>query len=235
MTVKEIMSELEKLGSESTKKTFINHGANANVFGVKVGDLKKIQKKIKKNYELSLQLYDTGNSDAMYLAGLIADEKKMTKKDLQKWVENAPWNMISEYTVPWIAAESNYGWELATEWIDSKKDNIATSGWATLSSYVSITPDEKLDIKSLDKLLDRVKKEIHKAPNRVRYVMNGFVISVGCYVAALTAKAKQTGKDIGKVHVEMGGTACKVPEAPAYIDKVVKAGRLGRKRKEARC
>lgn len=235
MTVEDIMKELERLGSESTKNTFLKHGANANLFGVKVGDLKVIQKKIKKNYELSLRLFDTGNSDAMYLAGLIADEKKMTKSDLEKWVTNAPWQMISEYTVPWVAAESAYGWELANKWIDSGDPGIASSGWATLSSLVSITPDEKLEIKALEKLLDRVKKEIHKAPNRVRYTMNGFVISAGSYVPALTAKARQIGREIGKVQVEMGGTACKVPEAVAYIEKVEKAGKLGKKRKEARC
>lgn len=235
MTAKEIMKELEKLGTESTKRTFLNHGANSNIYGVKIGDMKPIQKKIKKSYELSLELFDTGNSDAMYLAGLIADEKKMTKKDLQKWAEKAPWHMISQYTVAWVAAESAHGWELGNEWIDSKKESIANSGWATLSSFLSITPDEKLDLKAIEKLLERVKKEIHKAPNLVRYTMNGFVIAVGSYVPKLTAKAKQAAKEIGKVHVDMGGTACKVPEAAAYIEKVEKAGRLGKKRKEARC
>ena len=58
---------------------------------MKIADLKVIQKKIKKDYELSLALYDTGNSDAMYLAGLIADPDRMTKADLKKWVKGAYW------------------------------------------------------------------------------------------------------------------------------------------------
>lgn len=235
MTAKEILKELEKLGSENIRNIYLNHGATPNIFGVKVEDLKKIQKKVKKNYELSLELFDTGNYDAMYLAGLIADEKKMTKKDLQKWAENASWHAVSEYTVAWTAADSGHGWELGNKWIDSKKETIATAGWSTLSSVVTITPDEELDIKALEKLIDRVKKEIHKAPNRVRYTMNGFVLAVGCHVTALTAKAKQAGKEIGKVHVEMGGTSCKVPDIVTYIDKVEKAGKTGRKKKEARC
>ena len=45
----------------------------------------------------------------MYLAGLIADEKLISKEDLNYWVENASWHMIAEYTVPWIAAESKFG------------------------------------------------------------------------------------------------------------------------------
>ena len=110
MTKDEVMAELRSYGNESTKKIFINHGAREPFYGVKVQDLKKIVKKIKKDYMLSLELYATGNSDAMYLAGLIADEDLMTKEDLQKWVEGAYWYMISDYTVPWIAAESKFGY-----------------------------------------------------------------------------------------------------------------------------
>src|SRR5688572_19420796 len=105
MTTPEILQKLEKLGSPSIKKTLLRHGAKEPLFGVKVADLKKIQKTIKFDYELSLELYDTGNSDAMYLAGLIADPDKMTKQDLQGWAEKATWTMISEYTVAQVAAE----------------------------------------------------------------------------------------------------------------------------------
>ena len=91
MTCQQILTELEQLGTESTKRTFLRHGAKEPLYGVKVEDLKKIQKKVKKNYELSLELYNSGNSDACYLAGLIADETKMTKQDLQHWAANASW------------------------------------------------------------------------------------------------------------------------------------------------
>jgi len=79
MSLQEVMTQLKKLGTEQTKKTFLRHGAREPYFGVKVGDMKTIQKKVMEDYELSLQLYDTGNSDAMYLAGLIAAPQKMTR------------------------------------------------------------------------------------------------------------------------------------------------------------
>jgi hypothetical protein len=75
-----------------------------------------------------------------------------------------------------------------------QKENVASSGWSTLSSLVATWPDEKLDIAGLKKLLHRVEKEIAKAPNRVRYCMNGFVIAVGSYVKALNKQAIETGK-----------------------------------------
>src|SRR5438128_5126671 len=102
MTADEVVKELKAKGSESIKKVLLKHGAKEPFFGVKVEELKKIQKRIKKNHQLALELYDTGISDAMYLAGLITDDGQMTRKDLQRWVEQAYWYMLSEYTVPWV-------------------------------------------------------------------------------------------------------------------------------------
>lgn len=235
MTLDQIMTELEAYGSESTKKILMKHGAKEPFFGVKVADLKKIVKKTKKQHELSLELYATGNSDAMYLAGLIADEKQITKAQLQEWVEQAHWYMVSEYTVPWIAAESPYGFELGMEWIKSDQEGIASAGWSTLASYASVKPDSELDLAAYESLLDHIGENIHAAPNRVRYTMNGFVIAIGSYIESLNDKATEVAGLIGKVHVDMGGTACKVPLATTYIQKVVDKGRVGKKRKMARC
>src|SRR5205807_5333420 len=138
--------ELEALGQPGYKKIFLKHGIKEPLFGVKVEELKKIQKRIKMDYQLALELYDTGIYDAMYLAGLIADDLKMTKKDLQRWVEKATNASLCGYTVAWVAAESNHGRELALEWIESAKELVASAGWATLSSLVAIKEDADLDV-----------------------------------------------------------------------------------------
>src|SRR5207244_4532470 len=137
----DIVDELRPLGNEAYKKVMRNHGVKEPFFGVKIEDLKKIQKRIKHNYQLALDLYDTGISDAMYLAGLIADDAKMTKKDLQHWVDGAYWYMLSEFTVPWVTAGSPHGWEMALKWIDSKKESTAAAGWATLSNLMATKED----------------------------------------------------------------------------------------------
>lgn len=235
MTVKEVLKELENYGDAQTKKTFLRHGAHEPLFGVRVGDLKKILKKTKKNHELSLELYKTGNSDAMYLAGLMADEKQITEAQLDEWVEMAYWHYLNEYAVPWVAAETPFGFDLGKKWIRSKKEGTAAAGWATLTGYAAVHRDEDLDINAYSELLDQVAHEIHQAPNRVRYVMNGFVIGVGSTVVGLTEKAKDVARKIGKVEVNMGDTACQVPMASDYIQKVIDKGQTGKKRKTARC
>jgi len=235
MTAEEIMGQLESLGEESIKKILLKHGVKEPFFGVKVEHLKKIEKKIKKDYQLAKDLYATGNADAMYLAGLIADDDKMTKEDLQTWVQQALSQNISEYTVPWVAAGGRYGYELATEWIDSDVEHIAASGWSTLNNLVALKPDEMLDLPALKALLARVAKTINTANNRVKYTMNGFMVALGCYVNPLMADAIATANKIGTVTVDMNGTACKVPAAIDYIEKLKARGSLGKKKKTVKC
>jgi 3-methyladenine DNA glycosylase AlkD len=226
-TVQEIMDELKSHGSESIKKILLKHGVKEPFFGVKIEYMKPIQKKIKMDYQLAKDLYATGNADAMYLAGLIADDQQMTKTDLQTWVKQAVSNNISEYTVPWVATGSNCGYELALEWIDSPQEYIAAAGWSTLSNLVSLKPDDELDISSLKNLLLRVGSTIHSAGNRVRSAMNGFIIAVGSYVSSLTDDAVATAKNVGPVTVNKEGIE--------YITKAKNNGTLGKKKKTVKC
>lgn len=236
-TAKSVLEELKRKGSEKTRTIYARHGTPFDrTFGVSVADLKIIVKKLKNQQELALELFETGNADAMYLAGLVASGSQMTKKQLESWAEGAVGlNMVAEYTVPWVAVESPYAEELAAKWIKSKNEYVASTGWRTYSGIVTITDDKSLPFALIENLLDTVIKQIKTAPNRVRYAMNAFLISVGSYVKPLSKRAKDAAKTIGEVTVDMGDTDCKVPFALTYIEKMEKSGKLGQKRKTIRC
>lgn len=166
MTSAEIVAELKRLGNEGTARVLRNHGAHDPCLGVKIGDLKPMQKRLKMNYHLSLELYGTGIYDAMYLAGLIADSEQMSKKDLTVWVATAS-KPIASYVVGPIAAGSPAGWSLALSWIQSKKELENIAGWSTLSTIASIYPDEKLDLGEYQRLLAEVEAKISPAKDAV--------------------------------------------------------------------
>ncbi len=235
MTLNEVMQALEAFGDPQTKKTLMNHGAREPFFGVKVSDLKLIQKKIKKNYQLSKELFDTGNSDAMYLAGLIAEPSKMTKDDLNNWLKKAYWYYLSEFTIPWVTSESRFGWDLAAQWINSENETEQAAGWASYSALLTITPDNDIDLVLLEKLINRIITEIGNSPNRTRYTMNSFIISAGTSVKPIHSKAAEAAERIGKVDVYLGKTACKVPYARDYIKKIEDKNQIGKKRKTSFC
>jgi 3-methyladenine DNA glycosylase AlkD len=235
-TPNDILDELRGMGSESLKRMLMkNHGVKEPCFGVKVGDLQKIRKRIKRDHELALALYATGNYDAMYLAGYLTDDARMTKADLQRWAEAAYGAGLPGTTVPWVASGGPHGREMALTWIDAEPPNVAVAGWSTLACLVALKDDGDLDLQEFTSLIERVKQSIHAAPDAVKYAMNGFLISVGSYVKPLTDFAIQTGEQIGRMEADPGNNSCEFFYAPDYIRKVQERGTLGKKRKTMRC
>src|SRR5262245_55820352 len=116
MTASELLERLAKLGDPQTRKTHMRHGAREPLFGVKIEHLKVLKRELGTNYELSLELFATGNSDAMYLAGLIADPPRMKQADLERWVKQADWSCISDTIVAGVTASSRFATKLAGKW-----------------------------------------------------------------------------------------------------------------------
>ena len=236
-TAQSIVDNLKAKGSEKTRVTYARHGLPADrVLGVSMADLKTVAKTIKGQQALAMELYETGIVDAMYLAGMVADGRRMSREQLQAWAEGAAgMPMIAEYTVPWVTVENTDGRGLAVEWVKSPREHVASSGWCTYGGLVATQPDSSLDLKEIEGLLELIVTGMLGAQNRVRHTMNGFVIAVGSYVTPLLGRAKETARQLGKVDVDMGDTACKVPSAIDCIEKLEAAGRIGRKKKTIRC
>lgn len=236
-TTASVMAELKKRGTEKTRATYARHGMGTdNMYGVSMADLKVIAKTIKGQQALALELYETHNLDAMYLAGMVADGAQMNKKQLNSWADAARnLQMISEYTVPWVTVENPDARNLATAWIKSHKEHVAAAGWSTYSGLLATKPDQELNLSEIENLLATIVKESNSAPNRVRYVMNNFIIAVGTYVQPLLRQAKAAARQIGTVSVDLGDTACVIRPAIPQIEKIESSGRLGKKRKTIRC
>jgi hypothetical protein len=121
------------------------------------------------------------------------------------------------------------------EWIKSNKPHVAAAGWCTYSGLLATTLDQELNLPEIENLLATIVKGINDAPNRVRYVMNNFIIAVGTYVKPLLKQAKAAARQIGTVSVDLGDTACEIRPALPQIEKIESSGRLGKKRKTIRC
>lgn len=235
MKLNDVMAALEAKGSASVKTLWLKHGAREPFFGVKIGDLKVIAKPLKGNQELALELYATGNGDAQYLAGMVADGRRMTARQLQSWADRASWRMIAGTIVPWVTSEHPDGFALARKWIDAKQEAVVIAGWYSLGAIVAVRPDADLPVKEVGALLDRIAKTLPKCPDRVRQAMNGYLIAVGTYVAPLADRAIATARKVGRVEVDVGDTECQIPDAESYILKGRRGAAIAPKRKTVRC
>lgn len=165
---------------------------------------------------------------------MVADETQITAETLEEWVDGAYGYYISEFDVPWVAAETAFGRELALRWIQRSEEGVAAAGWSTYPRLMTVTDDEDLDLDEIRGLLTQFGETIHDQQSRVHHTMNAFVIAAGSSVVPLLEDAQTVAREIGTVKADLGGTACKVPVATAYIDKVLDSGRVGRRRRGTR-
>jgi 3-methyladenine DNA glycosylase AlkD len=205
------------------------------VFGVATGAMKPIVKKIKKDQVLAEELYATGNYDAMYFAGIIADPKAMTESDFDRWIEGAYFYMLSDYVVAVTLAEADIAQDVADKWIASGDELKMSAGWSCYCWLLGNRKDEEFSETKLRGMLDQVKETIHDSPERTKSAMSQFVTTVGVSYVPLHETALQTAEEIGPVEMVREGKKNSVLKAADDIRKQVERGKIGFKRKYVRC
>jgi 3-methyladenine DNA glycosylase AlkD len=230
-----VMQELEALGKERTKKIYISNGAHEPLFGVATGQMKPIAKKIKKDQSLAEELYATGNYDAMYFAGIIADPLVMTESDFDRWIDTAYFYMLSDYVVAVTLAETDIAQTVADKWIASGEELRMSAGWSCYCWLLGNRPDAEFNINKIANMLDQVKNTIHDSPERTKSAMNNFIYTVGVSYLPLHDKAVETAKTVGTVEVKRNEKKSSFLIASESIQKEIDRGKIGFKRKYVRC
>ena len=80
-------------------------GAPDNQFGVKLGDIRAMAKKIKTYHERALNLWDTGNVEAQLLATLIIKPKSLSADDLDKLTRSTTCGQVADWLNAYVVAQ----------------------------------------------------------------------------------------------------------------------------------
>jgi len=216
LSLAEVMKTLEQAGSEQTRKTYRRHGAQDPMFGVSFATMKTLVKRIGVDHDLAFALWDTGNHDARMLAIKIADAARMCPAEIDQWTHASRPGPCGGY-VAMLAAEGPHGAAKAREWLASPDAIMRAAGW-TLAGHLA-TMDATNDDDWFAELLSRIETTIHSASNAERGAMNQAMIVIGGRSPSLRKAATATATRVGTVYVDHGDTACKTPDAAAYIEK----------------
>lgn len=235
MDFESVMQELESFGKERLKKMYINNGAHEPLFGAATGAMKPMSKKIKIDQSLAEELYATGNYDAMYFAGIIADPNAMTESDFDRWMDGAYFYMLSDNVVSVTLSESPIAQEVADKWIVSGDELRMSAGWSCYCWLLGNRKDYEFSEKKISDMLDTVKNTIHQSPERTKASMNNFLNTVGISYIPLYEKALEIAQEVGEVEVQRENKKPSLLNAHASIQKEIDRGRLGFKRKYVRC
>lgn len=215
MDLQETMRELEQLGSEATRKAFLRLGAPRSLFGVELGDLEKLRKRIQTNAGLAEALWDSGNADARMLATMVADAAAMSWMQLDAWARSLDWHSLADAFVSNVAVRSQHARKAVEAWTAEPGEMLARAGWQLLAALTAKT--QELKDEELAPWLERIEQGIHSAQSRVREAMNAALIAIGSRGGALQAQALAVAQRIGKVVVDHGDTEGGMPDAAEHI------------------
>lgn len=235
MNTIDILAELEALGTERTKKSYVSRGAHEPLFGTATGKMKSILKKTSLNQALAEELYATGNYDAMYFAGVIAEPNVMTADDYERWLDAAYCTILADDVVAVTLAEADIAEEVAERWIRSGNDLRMSAGWSCYCWMLGNRSDDTFDQDAIATLLELAKATIHEAPNRAKPSITQFIQTVGMSYKPLHDKALAVAKEIGTVELKKVGKKSTFLQPALAIEKELEKGRIGFKRKHVRC
>ncbi len=217
MTKTDVMKELRASGTAQNRKVYRQHGLRGEMFGVSYAALGKLRKRIKIDQPLADQLWATGNHDARALATMIADPSKIGVGKLNAWAKDVD-NRGLAGAVSNVAAAAPSAKGRMEQWVVSKDEMIACTGWHTLASIARA--DNGLADAYFAKYVATIASKIHTSKNWVKYAMNNALINIGVRNPVLEKKAIAVAKRLGRVEVDHGETGCKTPDAVPYIERI---------------
>ena len=218
MKLKEALAQLKALGNESVRARNARSGAGDDQFGVQMGDIRKLAKKIKADHEFGLELWATGNLDARLLAVLLISPKKLTSKELDGMVRAATFPWLADWLNSYVVKEHADKEALREKWMKAKDPMAARAGWNLTAERVARSP-EGLDLVAL---LDRIESEMGKAPSAAQWTMNSCLVQIGVHFPAQRKRAIAIAESLGIYRDYPVSKGCTSPFAPVWIDYMVR-------------
>jgi 3-methyladenine DNA glycosylase AlkD len=85
-SVAQVLAELEALGDDAYREGMARYAITyEKAFGVPVGDLRKLAKRLGRDHALAQALWDTGWYEARLLAGMVDDPALVTPEQMDAW------------------------------------------------------------------------------------------------------------------------------------------------------
>lgn len=217
MTLDETLKHLTALGNAKVRAQNAKSGAGDNQFGVSLGDIRALAKRIRTNQALALALWDTGNVDAQFLAALLIEPKKLPARELDRLVRSISFTRVADWLNAYVVAQHPDKETLRPGWMDSDDRWAARAGWHLTAERVAKSPDG-LDLPAL---LDRLESEMADAVPEVQWTMNSTLAAIGIHVPQLRQRAIRIGEKLGIYRDYPVSKGCTSPFAPIWIQAMV--------------
>ena len=215
--VKDVLAQLEALGDEKVRAYNTKYGAGDNQFGVKLGDIRALAKKIKSNHELGKALWKTGNIDGQFLATLIIKPQDLSADEMERMVRSLTFVRVADWLIAYVVRQHPGKEALRRDWMAASDRWAARAGWDLTAERVAKSP-EGLDVPAL---LARIESEMANAHPEVQWTMNNTLAAIGIHFSKHRKRAINIGEKLGIYRDYPVSKGCTSPFAPIWINFMV--------------
>lgn len=214
MTKNEMIAILSDLGNEKRKQMYIKNGASENTYGVLLGELRKLAKQVGTNHELALELWQSGNTDAQWLACMLFDAKKLSLDEVRGMVSQLTYSDIIDKFVSEVVYNHKEADILAKEWSASSKDNLGRAGWNLIVHKIS---EGKSTNVALEELITMIEAQLQTATPGKQWAMNHALCEIGIRHPQFTERCITLGETLGVYRDMKVSKGCTSAFAPNWI------------------
>ena len=177
-SVKYVISELKKRGSQYNREGMARYGINVETaFGVGAPAKYALAKRLGKNHDLALKLWDSGYHDARHIAGLIDEPAMVTKSQMNKWVKDFNSWDICDGTCNNLFRKTPYAFDKVFEWVKRKEEFVRRAGFVLIA--VLAVHDKKRQDEDFILFFPLIKEYSSDGRNFVKKAVNWSLRQIG--------------------------------------------------------
>ncbi len=165
--------------------------------GVAVPDMRKMAKKLGKNHQLALELWQTGIAEGRILASMIGEPAKLTEAQMENWVKDFDsWDVCDQVCMN-LFDKSPLAWKKVEDWAEREEEFVKRAAFSLIACLA--WHDKQAADERFIELLPVIKKASTDERNFVKKAVNWALRHIGKRNKNLNAKALQTAKEIQQI------------------------------------
>lgn len=213
-TVESVREQLAALEDPKVRAVNEKHGDD---HGIKLSGLRAVAKELKKNEQLAMDLWATGETPLRLVALLICRPKQFAPADLDEMLRDARVPKVTDWLLGYVVKKSPHADELREAWHDDPDPAVAAGAWAIAADRAAKKPD----VLDLDGLLNEIESEMKGAPARKQWEMNNTLAAIGIAHEDLRERAIDIGERLEVLKDYPTPPGCTSPFAPIWISEIV--------------
>lgn len=151
--------------------------ANEKALGVKIPEVRKLAKLIKKDHHLAQQLWDTGIHEARILASMIDDPKQVTTQQIDAWVKDFDSWDVCDQVCGNLFDSTPYAIDKAIEFSTREEEFIKRAGFVLMAYYA--VQHKKADDLVFINFFPIIEREAYDERNFVKKAINWALRQIG--------------------------------------------------------